>query len=354
VQEVEGERHTLQIAASLDVEAMGMFSCNATTNLGSVEETTRVTGLPCNDPQPLERSLELVSFDPEDETAKVELCSNDDTSLNSDLNVDKTNQHFGSETNYPDYKPNTGNGVDISLNRKLNVNNQHFGPETNYPDYKPTNENGVAISLNSKPNEDKSNQHFGPETNYPDYKPTNENAGRWVFEEAAQPDDGEGEESNMIDQAESRDVEKPDVYFESNSNEAEMAKSGTSSNAEEVRLSGASSRSLHGDLLTDHETTEKKKTKSNPEEVEQTRTSTTRQKNSTSSVKKEVEATKSAEEKNSKLDSSHSLTNSSREVKESDSKGKKESKRLMSSPWILILTILFLFILACIILAVLR
>ena len=154
----------------------------------------------------------------------------------------------------------------------------------------------------------------------------------------------------MIDQAESRDV-----YFESNSNEAEIAESEQANNAaEEVRLSGISSRSLDGDLLlVDNEAAEKKKsekTKSIPDGVEQTRTSSEKHRNATSSVKKEVEATKSAEEKNS----SHSLTNSSREVKESDSKGKKESKRLMSSPWILILTILFLFILACIILAVLR
>ena len=34
------------------------------------------SGLPCNYPRPLEGSLELVHSDPEDETVKVELCSN--------------------------------------------------------------------------------------------------------------------------------------------------------------------------------------------------------------------------------------------------------------------------------------
>ena len=34
------------------------------------------SGLPCNYPRPLEGSLELVHSDPEDETVKVDLCSN--------------------------------------------------------------------------------------------------------------------------------------------------------------------------------------------------------------------------------------------------------------------------------------
>ena len=37
---------------------------------------SRTSGLPCNDPRPLEGSFELVDYDPEDETVKVELCSN--------------------------------------------------------------------------------------------------------------------------------------------------------------------------------------------------------------------------------------------------------------------------------------
>ena len=151
----------------------------------------------------------------------------------------------------------------------------------------------------------------------------------------------------MIDEADRRDVDKPDVYFESNANEAE-----------EVRLNGTSSRGLHGDLAGDEAAQKNSKKTKNRDEVGQTsktRANSKKQKNATSSSKKEVEARKSTDGKNSKLDASHSLTNNStREVKESESKGKKKSKRVMSSPWILILTILFLFILACIILAVLR
>ena len=122
----------------------------------------------------------------------------------------------------------------------------------------------------------------------------------------------------MIDEGDRRGVDTPDVYF--------------ANEAEEVRLTGTSSRGLHGDLADD-EVDEKKQTRANSK----------KQKNATSSSKKEVEARRSPDEKNS-------LTkNSSREVKESKSEGKKKSKRVMSSPWILILAIL-----ACIILAVLR
>ena len=122
MQEVEGSKHTLQvlflwkltlrgevrltrnlfqIASSLGDAAMGIFSCDATTNLGSVVETTRVTGIvlgpqkikncyichsnssgaQCNDPRPLDRSLELVFSDLEDATVKVELCSNGEITL---------------------------------------------------------------------------------------------------------------------------------------------------------------------------------------------------------------------------------------------------------------------------------
>ena len=82
-----------QIASSLGAEAVGEFSCTATSELGSVVATTRVTGVlffsspklqcpqcssgsPCNYPRSLEGSLELVHSDPGDETEKVELCSN--------------------------------------------------------------------------------------------------------------------------------------------------------------------------------------------------------------------------------------------------------------------------------------
>jgi hypothetical protein len=169
---------------------------------------------------------------------------------------------------------------------------------------------------------------------------------------------GKAEETNMI-----RDVDKPGVYFESNTNEAEMgenAESRKSNNAEklstrdlaynetaeknkaeEVRLHGSSSRGLYGDS----EKTRK------PYEVEHTRGDSKKKKNATNLSKKEIEETKSANEKNSKLDASHSLAkNSSRD----ESKDSKKPKRVLSSPWILILTILFLFIIACIILAVLR
>jgi len=552
VQEVEGSKHTLQIASSLGEAAMGIFSCDATTNLGSVVETTRVTGAQCNDPRPLDRSLELVFSDLEDATVKVELCSNDDTSLNSKakVNVDKASPHFGPETSYPDYKPNLPETSYPDYKPNL--------PETSYPDYKP---NLPETSYpDHKPNL--------LETSYPDYKPKKEYADGWNFEETAQPDDdgtrdmfpistyeythpydpydnllsktcinnegtlsncsshvrttlattagktthfvvtsmartptnasteifsivplekediadkanynfhdrfnnslesfssedhnysndstkiyqhptdvylnremqdifvlnntalnstvegehlptiydktytlsnwtatktteaplpvlhelnhssgyitinpngtkfkenlpliyglnqtsnditGEGEETNrIIEQADRRDVDKPDVYFENNANEVDMGEEG--SKAEEVRLNGTSSRTHGGDLADNEMADENSKKTNNPEEAEQTRTSS---KNATSTLKKEVEATKraAADEKNSKLDADHSVANGSREVKGSDSKNgekKKESKRLMSSPWILILTILFLFILACIILAVLR
>ena len=60
-------------------------------------------------------------------------------------------------------------------------------------------------------------------------------------------------------------------------------------------------------------------------------------------------------ERKFKSDASYPLGDGSRSAKEIDSKKDKGSKgRLMSSPWILILTILFFFIIACIILAVLR
>ena len=167
---------------------------------------------------------------------------------------------------------------------------------------------------------------LSPETNYPDYKPNNENA------------DGKGEETNVIDEADRRDVDKPDVYFESNANEAE-----------EVRLNGPSSSGLNGGEA-DGKNSKKTKNRDEVGQTSKTRANSKKQKNATSSSKKEVEARKSTDGKNSKLDASHSLTNNrSREVKERESKGKKKSKRVMSSPWILILAIL-----ACIILAVLR
>ena len=47
-----------QIASSLDVEAMGVFSCNATTSLGSVQQKTRVTGiLLCHNLQEIKKKV---------------------------------------------------------------------------------------------------------------------------------------------------------------------------------------------------------------------------------------------------------------------------------------------------------
>jgi len=396
-----------------------------------------------------------------DATVNVELCSNDDTSFNSKVNVDKASPHFGPETGYPDYEPNL--------------------PEASYPDYKPKNENadGWDFEEAAQPDEDGTRDMFPISTyeythEYDPYDnllsktcinkegalsncsshvrttlattagktthfvvtpmsrpPTNasaeifsivpleipkEDKANYKFHDifnnsldTISPDgvqqydvylnrviqdiselnntalnsenlptnfdktftlsnrtatktteaplpflhelnhssgymainptgpksnetlplihginqtsiDNAGEETDgMIEEAESRDVDKPDVYFE---NEVEMGE-GAGSKAEEVRLNGTSSRT---------------------DEVEQSR---------------EVETTKKAgaDGNNSKMDAGHSFANNSREVKGSNSeKGekKKESKRLMSSPWFLILTILFLFILACIILAVLR
>ena len=97
-----------------------MFRCNATTYLDGmwvdVAKTTRVTsillchkshvhnlktkkgkyfddfsGLPCNDPQPLERHLELLDSDLEDKTVKVELCSNGEIVNCSEKHISKTN-----------------------------------------------------------------------------------------------------------------------------------------------------------------------------------------------------------------------------------------------------------------------
>ena len=116
------------------------------------------------------------------------------------------------------------------------------------------------------------------------------------------------------------DHNNPDVYFENNASEAAIVGSGKVNNAEEVRLNGASSRR---DLA--NETTQEKSKKTNNPEAEKN-------------------ATSKKDEKDSKLEASHPLKG----VK------KKDSKKLLSSPWILILTILILFVLACIILAVLE
>ena len=71
--------------------------------------------------------------------------------------------------------------------------------------------------------------------------------------------------------------------------------------------------------------------------------------------KEKESAMEGAGGKKSKSDASYPLGDGSRSAKEIDSKKDKGSKgRLMSSPWILILTILFFFVIACIILAVLR
>merc|ERR1719432_202673 len=125
---------------------------------------------------------------------------------------------------------------------------------------------------------------------------------------------GKGKETNMIDEADMSDVDKPDVYFESSANEGEMGdkvelrkainayydmtaqkNSKKTNTAEEVRLNGKSSRGLYGDHANNEIAEEKnsKKTK-NPDEVVQTRVNSKKQKNATFSTKKEVEARSSA------------------------------------------------------------
>ena len=118
------------------------------------------------------------------------------------------------------------------------------------------------------------------------------------------------------------DHDNPDVYFENNASEAAIVGSGKVNNAEEVRLNGESSRRDLG-----NETTQEKSKKTNNPEAEKN-------------------ATSKKDEKDSKLEASHPL--------KGEKAKKKDSKKLLSSPWILILTILILFVLACIILAVLE
>ena len=140
---------------------------------------------------------------------------------------------------------------------------------------------------------------------------------------------GVAEETNIrtggveVHNHDNHDHNNPDVYFENNASEAAIVGSGKVNNAEEVRLNGASSRR---DLA--NETTQEKSKKTNNPEAEKN-------------------ATSKKDEKDSKLEASHPLKGV-KKVK------KKESKKLLSSPWILILTILILFVLACIILAVLE
>ena len=141
---------------------------------------------------------------------------------------------------------------------------------------------------------------------------------------------GMAEETNIrtggveVHNHDNHDHDNPDVYFENNASEAAIvgAGSGKVNNAEEVRLNGASSRR---DLA--NETTQEKSKKTNNPEAEKN-------------------ATSKKDEKDSKLEASHPLKGE--KVKKND------SKKLLSSPWILILTILILFVLACIILAVLE
>merc|ERR1712013_167460 len=125
----ESGEQTLQVAStSLGPEALGNFSCNATTTLGSVVKTTRVTGLPCSDPQRLESTLELLDPGVQDKTRKVELCSNDDSSLHESEAVDNINQNFNPEVASTDYKINESKVI-----WKANLLDDE---ETGYPDYK--------------------------------------------------------------------------------------------------------------------------------------------------------------------------------------------------------------------------
>ena len=117
-----------------------------------------------------------------------------------------------------------------------------------------------------------------------------------------------------------------------------------SKTAEEVVLRGEGSR-RNGDLVKAISPNNKGDPAFKPEH----------ENNNKGPNKEKESAMEGAGGKKSKSDASYPLGDGSRSAKEIDSKKDKVSKgRLMSSPWILILTILFFFVIACIILAVLR
>ena len=139
---------------------------------------------------------------------------------------------------------------------------------------------------------------------------------------------------------------EPDNQDESAPDEGQSdgEKDERSQTAEEVVLRGEGSR-RNGDLVKAISPNNKGDPAFKPEH----------ENNNKGPNKEKESAMEGAGGKKSKSDASYPLGDGSRSAKEIDSKKDKGSKgRLMSSPWILILTILFLFIIACIILAVLR
>ena len=139
---------------------------------------------------------------------------------------------------------------------------------------------------------------------------------------------------------------EPDNQDESAPDEGQSngEKDERSKTAEEVVLRGEGSR-RNGDLVKAISPNNKGDLAFKPEH----------ENNNKGPNKEKESAMEGAGGKKSKSDASYPLGDGSRSAKEIDSKKDKGSKgRLMSSPWIFILTILFLFIIACIILAVLR
>ena len=139
---------------------------------------------------------------------------------------------------------------------------------------------------------------------------------------------------------------EPDNQDESAPDEGQSdgEKDERSQTAEEVVLRGEGSR-RNGDLVKAISPNNKGDPAFKPEH----------ENNNKGPNKEKESAMEGAGGKKSKSDASYPLGDGSRSAKEIDSKKDPGSKgRLMSSPWILILTILFFFIIACIILAVLR
>ena len=139
---------------------------------------------------------------------------------------------------------------------------------------------------------------------------------------------------------------EPDNQDESAPDEGQSdgEKDERSQTAEEVVLRGEGSR-RNGDLVKAISPNNKGDPAFKPEH----------ENNNKGPNKEKESAMEGAGGKKSKSDASYPLGDGSRSAKEIDSKKDKVSKgRLMSSPWILILTILFFFVIACIILAVLR
>jgi len=308
----ESGEQTLQVAStSLGPEALGDFSCIATTTLGSVVKTTRVTGLPCSDPQRLEPTLELLDPGVQDKTRKVELCSNDDSSLQEMDAVDNINQNFNPGVASPDNKINESKVI-----WKANLLDDE---ETGYPDYRTQKE--ATQSETDTP------------YNYDDW----DFSGNLNIREHVH-DHGHGASVKPGIEPDNQDESAPDE------GQSDGDKDERSKTAEEVVLRGEGSR-RNGDLVKAISPNNKGDPAFKPEH----------ENNNKGPNKEKESAMEGAGGKKSKSDASYPLGDGSRSAKEIDSKKDKGSKgRLMSSPWILILTILFFFVIACIILAVLR